>query len=448
MNNSLKISKMSSVRIIALGFAIIILFGGVLLSLPICSKEGIYTSLLDSIFTATSAVCVTGLITLDTGTYWSTFGQIVIIFLIEVGGLGFMSITTFIAIVFGKKITLRDRLIMQESMNAFKIQGLVGMVKYILGLTVIIQLIGAVLLSVVFVPQYGMLRGIFYGLFHSASAFCNAGFDLFGNFSSLTSYAENYVVILVISMLIIIGGFGFTVLIELINYPKRKMLSVNSKIVLTITCGLIVWGAVIIFLVEYNNSATLQNMNLGEKILNSFFASVTPRTAGFNSISTGDMTMAGKFTTIILMFIGGSSGSTAGGLKTATFGILIITIFSVINGREDTEAFGRRFSKQIVYKSFTLFSIEMIIVIAVTMILTITEPSQKFIDLFYEATSALGTAGLTTGVTQQITNWISKVVLIFTMYCGRVGTLTVLLALIHRKKKVGIKYPEGKILIG
>jgi len=439
---------MSSVRIIALGFAIIILFGGVLLSLPICSKEGIYTSLLDSIFTATSAVCVTGLITLDTGTYWSTFGQIVIIFLIEVGGLGFMSITTFIAIVFGKKITLRDRLIMQESMNAFKIQGLVGMVKYILGLTVIIQLIGAVLLSVVFVPQYGMLRGIFYGLFHSASAFCNAGFDLFGNFSSLTSYAENYVVILVISMLIIIGGFGFTVLIELINYPKRKMLSVNSKIVLTITCGLIVWGAVIIFLVEYNNSATLQNMNLGEKILNSFFASVTPRTAGFNSISTGDMTMAGKFTTIILMFIGGSSGSTAGGLKTATFGILIITIFSVINGREDTEAFGRRFSKQIVYKSFTLFSIEMIIVIAVTMILTITEPSQKFIDLFYEATSALGTAGLTTGVTQQITNWISKVVLIFTMYCGRVGTLTVLLALIHRKKKVGIKYPEGKILIG
>lgn len=416
--------------------------------MPICSKEGIYTSLLDSIFTATSAVCVTGLITLDTGTYWSTFGQIVIIFLIEVGGLGFMSITTFIAIVFGKKITLRDRLIMQESMNAFKIQGLVGMVKYILGLTVIIQLIGAVLLSVVFVPQYGMLRGIFYGLFHSASAFCNAGFDLFGNFSSLTSYAENYVVILVISMLIIIGGFGFTVLIELINYPKRKMLSVNSKIVLTITCGLIVWGAVIIFLVEYNNSATLQNMNLGEKILNSFFASVTPRTAGFNSISTGDMTMAGKFTTIILMFIGGSSGSTAGGLKTATFGILIITIFSVINGREDTEAFGRRFSKQIVYKSFTLFSIEMIIVIAVTMILTITEPSQKFIDLFYEATSALGTAGLTTGVTQQITNWISKVVLIFTMYCGRVGTLTVLLALIHRKKKVGIKYPEGKILIG
>lgn len=448
MNASLKAGRMSAVRILALGFAIIILFGGVILSLPICSREGIYTSLLDSIFTATSAVCVTGLITLDTGTYWNTFGQFIIMILIEIGGLGFMSVTTFIAVLFGKKITLRDRLIMQEAMNTFNIQGLVSMLRYVLGLTIGIQIIGAMLLSTVFVPQYGVAKGIFYSLFHSISAFCNAGFDLIGNFSSLTSYNKNYIVILVISLLIIIGGIGFTVLIELINYRKSKRLSANSKIVLTVTGSLILAGAVIIFLVEYNNPATLGNMNFGEKILNSFFSSVTPRTAGFNSISTGDMTMAGKFTTIILMFIGGSPGSTAGGLKTATFGVLIITILSVLEGREDTEAFGRRFSKETVYKAFTLFSIGMIIVITVTMILTVTEPSQKFVDLFYEATSAFGTAGLTTGVTQEITNWMSKVVLIFTMYCGRVGPLTVILAVIHRKKKIGIKYPEGKILIG
>ncbi len=222
MNASLKAGRMSAVRILALGFAIIILFGGVILSLPICNREGIYTSLLDSIFTATSAVCVTGLITLDTGTYWNTFGQFIIMILIEIGGLGFMSVTTFIAVLFGKKITLRDRLIMQEAMNTFNIQGLVSMLRYVLGLTIGIQIIGAMLLSTVFVPQYGVAKGIFYSLFHSISAFCNAGFDLIGNFSSLTSYNKNYIVILVISLLIIIGGIGFTVLIELINYRKSK----------------------------------------------------------------------------------------------------------------------------------------------------------------------------------------------------------------------------------
>lgn len=448
IKTSLKNSKMSAVRILALGFAVVILLGGVILSLPICSREGRYTSLMDSLFTATSAVCVTGLVTVDTGTYWNTLGQVIIMTLIEIGGLGFMSITTFIAVILGKKITLRDRLIMQEAMNTFKIQGLVNMLRYVLGITIALQITGAVLLATVFVPQYGFPKGLFYSLFHSVSAFCNAGFDLIGNFSSLTSYNGNYMLIIVISILIIIGGLGFTVLIELINYRKTKRISVNSKIVLSVTTGLIIGGAVIIFLVEYNNPSTLGEMSFGHKVLNAFFSSVTPRTAGFNSISTGDMSMAGKLATIILMFIGGSPGSTAGGLKTATFGVLIITVISVLKGREETEAFGRRFSKETVYKAFTLFSIGMLIVITVTMILTITEPSQKFVDLLYEASSAFGTAGLTTGVTQQITNWGSKVVLIFAMYCGRVGPLTVIMAVMHRKKKTGIKYPEGKILIG
>lgn len=448
MKDSLKAKRMSAVRILALGFAITILIGGVILSLPICSSQGTYTNLLDSIFTATSAVCVTGLVTVDTGTHWSTFGQVVIMILIEIGGLGFMSVGTFIAVLLGRKITLRDRLVMQEAMNAFKIQGVVNMLRYVIGLTITIQLIGAVLLSTVFIPRYGVAKGIFYSIFHSVSAFCNAGFDLMGNFSGLTTYNKNYLVIIVLGLLIIIGGIGFTVLIELINYPTSKKLSTHSKMALLVTGVLILWGTINILVLEYHNPGTLKDMTLGQKILNSFFSSVTPRTAGFNSISNGDMTNAGKFTTIILMFIGGSPGSTAGGLKTVTFGVLILTVVAAMEGREDTEVFGRRFPKETVYKSFALFCIAMILVFAVTMILTVTEPSMNFIDLLYEATSAFSTAGLTTGVTQQLTNWLSKVILIITMYCGRVGPMTVILAIVNKKKKRGIKYPEGKILIG
>ncbi|MGN0143814.1 MAG: TrkH family potassium uptake protein [Clostridium sp.] len=443
----LKKNRLSEVRILALGFMIIILLGGVILSLPISSKNGTYTSLIDSIFTATSAVCVTGLVTVDTGTHWNTFGHCIIMILIEVGGLGFMSVTTFFAMILGKKITLRDRLIMQEAMNAFDIQGLVKMMRYILILTFSVQSIGALLLSFVFIPEFGLKTGVFYSIFHSVSAFCNAGFDLFGNFSSLTRYYNNYYIIIIISLLIIIGGLGFAVISELLHFKHIKKFSIHSKIVLCVTLSLIILGAVSIFCVEYKNEATLAGLNFGEKVLNSLFASITPRTAGFNSISTGDMTMSGKLITIILMFIGGSPGSTAGGIKTTTFGVLILTIICVLKGRNDTEVFGRRFSKETVYKAFTLFALAMLIVLIVTMILSVAEPEQQFIDLLYEASSALGTAGITTGVTQEI-GTLSKFVLMFTMYCGRLGPITVLLALIKRNKKNGIKYPEAKILIG
>lgn len=443
----LRKKKLSEVRILALGFLIIILLGGVILSLPISSKNGTYTSLVDSIFTATSAVCVTGLITVDTGTHWNTFGHCIIIVLIELGGLGFMSVTTFIAMLLGKKITLRDRLIMQEAMNALDIQGLVKMMKYIVILTFSVQSIGAFLLSFVFIPQFGIGKGIFYSIFHSISAFCNAGFDLFGNFTSLTSYYNNYYLIIVISLLIVIGGLGFSVIAELLNFKHIRKFSIHTKLVLYVTVSLIVLGALLIFGVEYRNEATLGSLNFGEKVLNSVFASITPRTAGFNSISTGDMTMSGKLVTIILMFIGGSPGSTAGGLKTTTFAILILTAVSVLNGREDTEAFGRRFSKESVYKAFTLFVLAMAIVLGVTMILSIAEPTQQFIDLLYEASSAIGTAGITTGVTQEI-GTLSKFVIMLAMYFGRLGPITVFLALMKKDKKAGIRYPEAKILIG
>ena len=443
----IKKSKLNEVQVLAIGFALVILIGGIILSLPISSVDGTYTSFLDSLFTSTSAVCVTGLVTVDTGTHWNDFGKIVIMLLIEIGGLGFMSLTIFIAILLGKKITLKDRLIMQEAMNTFNIQGLVKMVQYVLGFTFIVQVSGAILLATQFIPQFGWKTGMFFSIFHSVSAFCNAGFDLFGNYDSLVNYSSNAVVLLTIGGLIIIGGLGFTVSLEIFNYRKARRLSTHSKMVIFITLFLIIFGAIFIFLVEYKNPVTLANMNFRDKVLNAFFASVTPRTAGFNSISTDGMTMAGKLMTIILMFIGGASGSTAGGLKVTTFGVLAFTLISALKGRDDTEAFGRRFSKETVYKAFTLLCISMMLVLTTTIILTITEPDKLFINLLYEATSAFATVGLTAGVTQSIGS-ISKVVLIITMYLGRVGALTVILAVINKKKRNRIKYPEAKILIG
>ena len=439
--------KLKGVQILALGFILVILTGALLLTLPISTTSGESTNFLDALFTSTSAVCVTGLIVVDTGTYWNAFGQTVIMILIEIGGLGFMSFTTLIAIILGKKITLRERLILQDAMNTFNIQGLVKMVKYVLMFTVSVQFFGALLFSTQFVPEYGLGRGMFYSIFHSISAFCNAGFDIFGNFSSLTSYNSNAVVILVASALIIIGGLGFTVWSELYSSKSLKKVSLHSKMVILMTTVLVLGGTVLMFLFENKNVNTIADMSFIDKVMNSFFASVTPRTAGFNSIPTDGMTTAGQFLTIILMFIGGSPGSTAGGIKTTTIGILIVTIVCVIKGREDAEVFKRRFSKELVYRAFTLIFIGLSLVIVVTMLLSYTEKGASFMALFYEAVSAFGTAGLTLGLTSELSN-IGKVLIIFLMYLGRVGPLTVVLSITRKRINSGIKYPEGKILIG
>ncbi|NLK95409.1 MAG: Trk family potassium uptake protein [Clostridiales bacterium] len=439
--------NLNGVRILSIGFFVAIIIGAILLTLPISSANGEATNFLDSLFTSTSAVCVTGLITVDTGTHWSTFGQTVIILLIEVGGLGFMSFATMIAVLLGKKITLKERLVMQEALNTFSIQGMVRMVKYVLGFTFLVQIFGALLLSTQFVPEYGIIKGMGFSFFHSISAFCNAGFDLFGNFTSLTNHNTNSVIILTISFLIIIGGLGFTVWLEIYNYNGTRKLSLHSKIVILITSLLLVIGTILFLAVEFENSNTIGNMGVKDKLLNSFFSSVTPRTAGFNSVDTNGTTNAGKLLTVILMFIGGSPGSTAGGLKTVTFGVILLTVISVIRGREDTEVFERRIPKEIVYRSFAIFIIAFTLVLTVAMILSITEPDEKFIDLLYEATSAFGTVGITTGVTQRLST-VGKIIIMITMYLGRVGPLTVAFAIIRSRKKTGIKYPKGKILIG
>ncbi|MCM8711974.1 TrkH family potassium uptake protein [Clostridium sp. SYSU_GA19001] len=445
--NIYKDLRFKPVQILVIGFAVVILMGAILLTLPIASNEDVRTPFVDALFTSTSAVCVTGLVTLDTGTYWSYFGKTVILILIQIGGLGFMSFATLISLLLGKKITLKERLVMQEAMNTCSLQGLVKLARYVLLFTFTIEGIGALILSIIFIPEHGLIKGIYFSIFHSVSAFCNAGFDLMGEFRSLTPYAENPIIILTIATLIVIGGLGFAVWYEIFNYRKVKKITLHSKFVIVVTAILIVVGAILMFIFEYNNPATINPMSVKGKILSSLFASITPRTAGFNSISTTDMTPAGRFLTIILMFIGGSPGSTAGGIKTATAGILIMTVISIIKGREETEVFERRISKETIYKSLAIAVIGITLVVTVSMILTITEAGTSLEYIIYEATSAFGTVGLTLGLTTKL-SIIGKTIIIFTMYCGRVGPLTIALALSRKHSNNTIRYPEDKILVG
>ncbi|OFI06141.1 Ktr system potassium uptake protein B [Clostridium acetireducens DSM 10703] len=445
--NLTKSVTLTPVQILALGFAIVIFIGAFLLHLPISSQSGTSTPFVDCFFVSTSATCVTGLVTVDTGTNWTYFGKTVIMFLIEIGGLGFMSFATLFALILGKKITLKERLVMQEALNSFNLQGLVKMAKYILMFTFSIEGAGAILLSTQFIPQFGLAKGIYYSIFHAISAFCNAGIDLIGNFRSVTPYYDNPVIILTIGGLIVTGGLGFYVWQEIYSYESEKRLSLHSKVVIGATISLIIVGAILIYLFEMNNPSTIKNMAIKDKLLSSLFASISPRTAGFNSISTSEMTTASRFLTIILMFIGGSPGSTAGGIKTTTAALLFMTVISVIKGREDTEMFERRLSKQIVYRALAITVISLCLVVTVTIVLSITEKGASLEYLLYEATSAFGTVGLTLGLTTKLTV-AGKIILAFTMYAGRVGPLTLALAFAAKNSNNSIKYPEDKILVG
>lgn len=446
--DGIKFYKFQPVQILALGFALTILIGGILLSLPISSRSGEATPFIDALFTSTSAVCVTGLVTVDTGTHYSVFGQIVIMLLIQMGGLGFMTFATLIALLLGKRISLKERLIMQEAYNTFNIQGVVKLALYVMGITFSIELIGAVALATQFIPKYGLLKGLYFGIFHSVSAFCNAGFDLIGNFNSLTPYVDNVIVNLTIMALIVIGGIGFSVITEVLNYRKSKRLSLHAKVVLSATVALIVVGAIGFYMLEYANPKTLGGLSIKGKILASLFASVTPRTAGFNTISTSDMTVAGKFLTVVLMFIGASPGSTGGGIKTSTAFLIFMTVVAVVQGKEDTEVYQKRINKSFVYRALAVTMLSFILVVVVTMVLSISQ-NGDFMEYLYEATSAFATVGLTLGLTTRLT-LIGKIIIILTMYAGRVGPLTVTMAIAHKQQTTAnlIKYPEDKILIG
>lgn len=445
-NNKLKLNP---AQIMVLGFASVIFFGAILLNLPIASKNGESIGFINALFTATSAVCVTGLVVVDTGTYWSVFGKTVILILIQVGGLGFMTMATLFFFLFGKRITLRERLVMAEAFNQFNISGVVRLAQYVLIVTFTIEGIGAFLLSLKFIPIYGKTKGIAYGIFHAVSAFCNAGFDLIGDYNSMTPFVDDVLVNVVIWVLIVVGGLGFAVITDIIQKRRFNRFSLHSKLVLYISGILILVGFISIFILEYNNPETMGRLSLKGKFLAGMFHAITPRTAGFNTLAMDKMATASIFLTIVLMFIGGSSGSTAGGVKTTTAGVLLWTIISIIKGKEDTEVFQKRIPRDIVNRSLAVVGIAMTLVIFVTMILSITEPEFEFMEIFFEATSAFGTVGLSLGITPKLSA-ISKVVISITMFAGRVGPLTFALALARQqqKRKGLIKYPEEKVIVG
>lgn len=443
----LKEKKLNPAQILVLGFAGLIIIGGILLNLPIASVDGESIGFIDSLFTSASAVCVTGLVVVNTATYWTLFGKIVILMLIQMGGLGFMTMATLVALLIGKRITLRQRLVIQEGLNQFSLEGVVKLTKYVIMSTLIIEAIGAIILSTRFVPIYGIKSGIWHSIFHSISAFCNAGFDITGN--SIVPFVGDAVVNITLALLIIIGGLGYTVYIDLTRNKEFKSNTLHTKFVLLSTAILLITGFVFILIIEYNNPKTLGNLPFIDKITASMFQAVVPRTAGFNSIDIGGLTKATSFLMIILMFIGGSPGSTAGGIKTTTFGVIILTIYSILKGKSDVDVFRKRIPYELIFRALAVLGISLFLVVFVTMILTLTESENSFLDLLFETTSAFATVGLTRGVTSDLSS-IGRLILIFTMFTGRLGPLTLGFALAKRqdKDKGNFRYPEGKIMIG
>ena len=442
MNNLIK--RLSTSQIIILGFAAVILAGSLLLMLPIAAADGHMTPFADALFTATSAVCVTGLVVHDTATYWSAFGQTVIILLIQVGGMGVVTIAVALYSISGKRISLKQRSTMQESISAHKLDGIVGMTGFIIKMIIIFELLGALLLSPVFVPQFGLLRGIGYSLFHSVSAFCNAGFDLMGinaQYSSITSYVAHPLVNLVIMALIVIGGIGFLTWDDIrCNKLHFKRYQLQSKVAIVTSLLLIFIPAVYFFFFE------LSDMDAAPRLLGSLFQSVTARTAGFNTIDLTLLSECGVFIMIMLMLVGGSPGSTAGGMKTTTLAVLLANAVCVFRHRDNARFFGRRISEETVRSAATILAMYLTLFIAGALIISRVEQLPLLTCLF-ETASAIGTVGLTLGITPEL-GQLSRAILIFLMYMGRVGGLTLIFATTAPSQGISARYPQGKLTVG
>ncbi|MDY5212875.1 TrkH family potassium uptake protein [Intestinibacter sp.] len=448
------LEKWSSVQIITVGFLFIILLGAAILSLPISSRSGQWTNLVDSLFTATSAVCVTGLVVLDTATHWSLFGKVVIISLIQIGGLGFMTIATMISLIRGKKINLKERLLIQESLNQIDLSGIVSLTRKIILMVFIIESVGGILLSISFIPKFGLIGGLAYGFFHSISAFCNAGFDLMGSisgeFSSLTSFYDNSFIMITVSLLIILGGLGYPVILDVLKNKRFSKLNVHSKLVITSTVLLLLVGFVFIFGLEYNNPDTLGNMDMKGKVLSSIFQTSTLRTAGFNSIDLALTKEPTILLMIILMLIGASPASTGGGIKTTTVAVLFLTVKDFLCGKDEIHIFERSISFDSIKKAIVIFFIAIFIFIVGTLVLSITNPQFSLIECVFEVMSAYATVGLSIGGSPNL-NTIGKFIIMILMFLGRVGSLTIFTAILSiniAKKDKNIRRPKGKIIIG
>lgn len=442
-------NHLSQTQFIAYGFFCVILAGALLLTLPFASRDGQSIGFLNALFTATSATCVTGLVVADTWSQWTLFGQIVIICLIQIGGLGFITIGVCLSIILRRKIGLKERGLLQESVNTLQIGGVVRLARKIFIGTIIFEGTGAILLAIRFVPQYGFFRGVFYGFFHSISAFCNAGFDLMGfqgKYCSFVNYYDDWLVNLVIMSLIVIGGIGFVVWDDVSRnkwHVRKYML--HTKIVLLTTFVLIFGGAYLFYLLERN--ALMEDMTVSGKILSSLFSSVTARTAGFNTIDTGALTDGSKLLTIVLMFIGGSPGSTAGGIKTTTIIVLLFCVVSNIRRESGLNVFGRRIEDDTIKRASTIMTMNLTLTLIVALVIMGIQPDLVMSDVLFETFSAIGTVGMTTGITRDLLP-VSRILIIFLMYCGRIGSLSFALAFTQQKRTSQIKLPVGKITIG
>lgn len=443
--------SLNATRIVAASFAVIILTGAVLLTLPAASRSGESAGFFTALFTATSSTCVTGLILADTWTQWSLFGQAVILVMIQLGGLGFMTLLTLFSLVTRRRIGLSERLIMVSTLNLSSMDGVVRVVRHALMGTFFLEGTGAFILALRFIPQAGVLRGIWYGVFHAVSGFCNAGFDLLGwrggAFSSLACCRDDPVVLLTLSALIVIGGLGFFVWEDLLVCRRWKRLSPYTKIVLILTAALLLGGAAFFFLEESRNPATLGDMPLWQKLLNAFFQSATLRTAGFDALGQGNLTDSSKALCCIFMLIGGSSGSTAGGIKTATAAVLLLALRASLTGRDQVVFRGRAIPFRRVLDAMTLALVVLFLFFGASMTISTLE-GLPYLECAYEVASAMGTAGLTCGLTPGLSP-VSQGLIIALMYLGRVGILSFSIAFITRSRTPAkLRYPEMPIMIG
>ncbi len=441
-------------RAITVSFAVVILVGTLLLMLPISAKSGEVTPFVDSLFTATSATCVTGLVVYDTFNHWTVFGQLIILMLIQIGGLGFITFTTFFNIILGRKLGLRSMQLAQESISSTGFNDINKLIRMVVIVSLAIEAIGAVLLSFVFIPKYGF-GGIFISIFLAVSAFCNAGFDVLGfetPFISLMNYADNPIVLFTIMALIVVGGLGFVVWWDLYHWLKMKKLTLHTRVVLTGTIILITIGTLVFLFAEWNNPQTLGAVEPAFKPINALFQSITLRTAGFNTIDMVNLHDSTKIISGIIMLIGAAPGSTAGGVKITTITVIIMTIICVIYGYEDTIIWKRRVSKSAVYKALTIIMIA-ILAISVSCFVTVTVLEKDGIlitgtDAFFEAASAYATVGLSVGVTA-VLNTVSKIGYIILMFLGRVGAVSFALSLAMRTPpSKNIMIPDGNIMVG
>lgn len=430
--------------VLSLGFLILISLGGLILTTPYVTNSATRTSLVDSFFVAASASCVTGLSPVNTGYHWNSLGQVVIIILIQIGGLGIMTLASIIPLILRKKIGIKSRQILKEQLNVESMAGMVRLFRYVLAFTLIVETLGAILLSIRFIPSYGLGKGIWYAIFHSISAFCNAGFDIMGD--SIYPLRKDLLVNITIMLLIITGGLGFMVTSELFYKKNFKQVSTHSKLVLVINLVLIIVGAVGFFILESIKGGVLIKEGLQASITESFFQSVSARTAGFYSVNLSQIKDSTALLLIGLMFIGGSPGSTAGGIKTTTFGVLVLATYSVIKGQKEPVVFNKHISDESIKKALSIFVISFFIVFLVSFIITITDDF-NFMDTLYETVSALATVGASKGITADLSK-IAKILLGFCMYLGRIGPMTMAFAFGLKPDEKLIRYPECFISIG